>query len=139
MQPIILLGIVAVGAVALGSGFLFPTFNINVKNVGVGDADLSSPIDPDEGLVDVDIGIDPELNDNGTPELLTDDYFDNKVDECSWHIGLDDLAFGETDITEVICKITGVDAQGIPNGVAIAECNEYYAPSFDFITGDPLV
>ena len=131
MQPIILLAIVAVGAIALGSGFLFPTFDINVQNVGVGDADLASPIDPEEGVVDVDIDIDATFNDNATPELLTDDYFDNKVTECSWHIGVNDLAVGETDITEVICKITGVDGQGVPNGVAIAECNEYYGPTFD--------
>src|SRR3990172_523728 len=129
MQPIILLAIVAVGAVALGTGFLFPTFQINVQNVGVGDADLASPICP-SCIVDVDIDIDATPNDAGT-EILTDDYFDNKVTECSWHIGVNDLAVGETDITEVICKITGVDGQGVPNGVAIAECNEYYGPTFD--------
>ena len=130
MQPIILLGIIAVGAAALGTGFLAPEIaNVWVQNIGVGDADLFTPVNH----VAVDLDVAPIINQGPNPTILTDNYFDNKVVECSWHIGIDDLATNdmgtpddptddmtETDIEEVICKIT--DA----NDNAIAECSKLY-------------
>ena len=117
MQPLILLAIVAVGAVALGSGFLFPTFNVNVQNVGVGDADLASPI-AGTGIVDVDLDV---------TALDVGDHYNNQVTDCSWHVGTDDLNHPQTDdISKVICKITGVNAQGQPNHIAIGECFQTY-------------
>ncbi|MGI0056837.1 MAG: hypothetical protein ACREAK_05630 [Nitrosarchaeum sp.] len=121
MQPIILLAIVAVGAIAIGSGFLAPQIgNIIVQNIGVGDADLATPVD----TVRVDLDVAPILNIND-PNTPFDNYFDNKVVECSWHIGIEDLVNDETDINEVICKITDADNN------AIAECNVIYPTTID--------
>lgn len=121
MQPIILLGIVAAGAIAMSSGFLAPEIaNVWVQNLGVGNADLDTPVD--HVAVDLDVGptlVDPdEIPNNG------DEFWKNAVNECSWHIGIDDLntdgAMPETDIEEVICKITDIADN------AIAECGMEY-------------
>ena len=130
MQPIILLGIVAAGAIAMSSGFLAPAIeNIWVQSLGVGAADLASPVD--HVAVDLDVGpslVDPDAS------IVGDEYFKNAVLSCSWHIGTDDLAVVmdpdgqpnsgdeilEEDINEVICKITDADSK------AIAECGITY-------------
>ena len=126
MQPIILLAIVAVGAVAISSGFLAPEIeNIIVQNIGVGDADLATPVD----TVRVDLDVAPIINLGADLQDPNDNYFDNKVVECSWHIGTEDLVGDETDINEVICKITDIDNN------AIAECSTTYTPTFNPITG----
>lgn len=149
MQPIILLGIMAVGAAALSTGFLAPEIeNIWVQNIGVGEADLFQPVD--HVAVDLDVQAIENFGPNGQDDAADcapncDDYFDNKVVECSWHIGTDDLATNdmgtqdesddmtETDIEEVICKITD------ENGNAIAECGITYPQTVDDITGESLV
>src|SRR3972149_7247105 len=88
MKPIILLGIMAVIGIFASTGFLAPEIaNVWVQNIGVGDADLFTPVDH----VAVDLDVAPIIN-IGNPSIPNDNYFDNKVVECSWHIGVDDLA-----------------------------------------------
>ena len=161
MQPIILLGIIAVGAAALGTGFLAPQIGmVWVQTIGVGDADLFTPVD--HVAVDLDVAAIENLGANGIQDVngclpnttgptACDDTFDNKVVECSWHIGTDDLAINtmgtpdpsddktEVDIEEVICKITGMNAQGVPNHLAIAECSKLYPSLVDDVPTTPLV
>jgi len=153
MQPIILLGIIAAGAAALGTGFLAPQIDmIWVQTIGVGDADLFTPVN--HVAVDLDVNAVENLGLNGIQDIngcipnttgpnACDDTFDNKFVECSWHIGVNDLAINtmgttnpaddmqETDIQEVICKLTGMDAQGNPNHLAVAECNKNYPSNID--------
>ena len=93
MKPIILLGILAVVIVTFSSGFLFPTFDINVQNLGVGDADFESPIDN----AGVDLKIEAISFGEGQETI-----FKNKITSCSFHTG-DALEFG---LEAVICKIT---------------------------------
>jgi len=127
MQPLILLAIVAVGAVALGTGFLAPIIpNMTVQNIGVGDKDLLTPL----SNVKVDLDVEATLvnPDADTTNLPGDEFYKNAITECSWHIGLGDLANGETDIEEVICKITG-EATNDQDNVAIGECNKEYPES----------
>ena len=113
MKPIILLGILAAAVITLSSGYLFPTFQVNVQNLGVGDANLASPIEN----AGVDLNIEAISYGVGKETI-----FKNKITSCSFHTG-DAPEFG---LSAVICKITN------QNNEAIAEAR------LNFCDGDLL-
>lgn len=92
MQPLILLAIVGVAAVALGAGSLTNVINLTVQDFGVGDATINTPATAAD--VNFHIG-----------QLLTHTVLYNVVDECT--IAANDYL--ATDST-VFCKLT--DANG---------------------------
>jgi len=108
MQPIILLG-VAVAAVALiGTGFLadpWNQFDLWVQQLGWGENKLMAPI----SHATVDLEVKKIVNDNETPDLLADDYFDNVIQSCSFHSADDIPGIPEeaTPINDglIICKM----------------------------------
>ncbi len=118
MKPIILLALVGVAATATGVGFLNTEIMLNVQNLGVGSADLETPISDanvDLSIVAVD-GIDIEGN----------SVFKNIINACSFHYP-DNQNFpglnNNGDAT-VICKLT---QDG--NVVAEGQISGQFAPS----------
>jgi len=106
MKPIILLGIVAIGAIALGTGFLAPIIpNVTLQNLGVGDKDLETPINN----AGVDLDIQAVLVDDGNGGAL----YKNKFFSCSFHSGDSPLS-GPLDA--VICKLTNSEGLAVGEG-----------------------
>jgi hypothetical protein len=142
MQPIILLGVVAVAAALIGTGFLGTGGNIVlwVQSLGWGEQDLQAPI----SHAFIDLNLKKLANDNGTPvsdcepdddlcigEAKSDDYFDNVISSCSFHSD-DDIRSADTE-TElspgvIICKLTDdrdraiAEGRILLNGQADPEC-----------------
>ena len=119
MQPIVLLG-VAVAAVALiGTGFLndeaWNQFEMTLQSLGWGEEMLNSPI----SHAFVDLEIKKILNDNGSPNDPSDDYFDNVIQSCSFHadknIEAPPASFPATPLT------AGLDVQVFNDGVIICK------------------
>ncbi len=108
MQPIIVLGVAAVAVALVGTGFLqepWNEFTLFVQQLGWGEADVDSPI----SSATVDLQIKKKLNDNGTPNDPSDDFFENTIQFCSFHS--DDSippATGKTQVARglIICKLT---------------------------------
>jgi hypothetical protein len=129
MQPIILLGVVAVAAALIGTGFLGTGGNIAlwVQSLGWGEQDLQAPIS--HAFIDLNLKKIP--NNNGTPTDNSDDYFDNVISACSFH---SDQSIRSADTaTElspgvIICKLTDERDRAIAegrillNGLADPEC-----------------
>lgn len=89
MKPLILLGIVAVAAVALGTGSLTNVINLTVQDFGVGDETIISPVDN----ADVKFNIAQALGNQG--------FFKNYIKECIISSD-DDLLQGSL----IFCKLT---------------------------------
>jgi len=111
MQPIILIGLIAVAGAAMGTGFLMNTeIMLNVQNFGFGSESLFTPIS--------DANVDLELVALTTQDAMGDSIFLNVLD-CSFHypnnVNFGGLV-GATPST-VICKLTDI------NGNVIAEGN----------------
>ena len=84
MQPIIILGAAVVGIALLGTGFLGEPWNnitLFVQELGWGEENLMTPI----SHAYIDLELKKEINDNGTPENDSDDYFNNLIKACSFH------------------------------------------------------
>ena len=130
MQPIIILGAVAVAAALIGSGFLSTPNNIVlwVQSLGWGEQDLKAPI----SHAFIDLNLKKKANDNGTPESAcpkddqqcidqakSDDFFDNLISSCSFHSdkSIQSAAPTTTQLSSgvIICKLTD------PRDKAIAE------------------
>ena len=115
MQPIILLGVVAVAAALIGTGFLGEGGNIAlwVQSLGWGEQDLQAPI----SHAFIDLNLKKIANDNGTPEDNSDDYFDNVISACSFHSD-QDIISADDDISPglIICKLTDDRDKAIAEG-----------------------
>ena len=107
MQPIILLGVVAVAAALIGTGFLGEGGNIAlwVQSLGWGEQDLQAPI----SHAFIDLNLKKIANNAGTPDDNSDDYFDNVISSCSFH---SDQSIRSADPATalspgvIICKLT---------------------------------
>ena len=116
MQPIILLGVVAVAAALLGTGFLGQGGNIQLwlQSLGWGEQDLQAPI----SHAFIDLNLKKVKNDAGTPET-SDDYFDNIISSCSFHSDQDIVAAdAATKLSPgvIICKLTDDRDKAIAEG-----------------------
>lgn len=117
MQPIILLGVVAVAAALIGTGFLGTGGNIAlwVQSLGWGEQDLQAPI----SHAFIDLNLKKVANNAGTPTDNSDDYFDNIISSCSFH---SDQSIRSADpATElssglIICKLTDSRDKAIAEG-----------------------
>jgi hypothetical protein len=118
MQPIIILGAVAVAAALIGTGFLGTGGNIALvlQSLGWGEQDLQAPI----SHAFIDLNLKKVRNDAGTPEVNTDDYFDNIISSCSFHSDQDILASPEAnqELSSglIICKLTDERDKAIAEG-----------------------
>lgn len=117
MQPIILLGVVAVAAALIGTGFLGEGGNIAlwVQSLGWGEQDLQAPI----SHAFIDLNLKKIANNAGTPDDNSDDYFDNVISSCSFHSDQDirsaDPA-SELSPGLIICKLTDDRDKAIAEG-----------------------
>jgi len=107
MQPIIVLGVAAVAVALVGTGFLgepWNEFTLFVQQLGWGEADVDSPI----SSATVDLQIKKKLNDNGTPNDPSDDFFENTIQFCSFHSDDDIPPATGTQVAPglLICKLT---------------------------------
>jgi len=98
MQPLILLAIVGVAAVALGMGSLTNIIDLDVQDFGVGEETIDSPVDNAD--VNFHIG-----------QLSGEGVIYNVVDECS--ISADeDLGPGSLIFCKLTNSIGGIVAEG---------------------------
>ena len=108
MQPIILLGVVAVAAALIGTGFLAQGGNIAlwVQSLGWGEQDLQAPIS--HAFIDLNLKKVANPGPDGEPGT-GDEYFDNIISSCSFH---SDQSIRSADPTSelspglIICKLT---------------------------------
>ena len=108
MKPIILLGIMAVIGIFASTGFLAPEIaNVWVQNIGVGDADLESPLN--HAGVDLDVGPILGVDANGNP------IWKNKFVSCSFHAGVQDFITLQ-NLDKVICKLSDENGKDIAEG-----------------------
>src|SRR3990172_12496452 len=110
MQPILILGLVAAAAITMSSGFLLQdTIDVWLQGAGYGTANAVDPV----SHVSVDIDIDKQLNQGADLQLVTDNYWDNVITECSFHIEANEINdqnmnndLTDDGVEEVICKLT---------------------------------
>ena len=121
MQPIIILGAAVVGVALLGTGFLGEPWNnieLWVQELGWGERNLESPI----SHAYIDLELKKEINDNGTPEDRSDDYFNNVIKACSFHSDQSLDAFDSVlglSPALIICKLTNEEGLAIAEGRVI--------------------
>ena len=115
MKPIILLGIIALVGIFAGTGFLAPAIDmVWVQTIGVGDADLESPLHH----AAVDLKVEPTLGMGPDGETM---IFKNKFTKCSFHAGVEDFNTLQ-NLDKVICKLTDI------NNKVIAEAPLQFCP-----------
>ena len=108
MQPIIMLALVGVAAMAMSMGFLTNTFVLNVQTLGVAEEDLISPIKT--------ANVDLELTrlTAGPDGDATRTHYHNVIHQCSFHT-FTTLGTGST----IICKLTDLDDDVIAEGKVV--------------------
>ena len=124
MQPIIILGAAVVGVALLGTGFLGEPWNnieLWVQELGWGEENLMTPI----SHAYIDLELKKEINDNGTPEDDSDDFFNNIIKACSFHSddSLDAAAGEGLNLSPalIICKLTNEEGLAIAEGKIILD------------------
>jgi len=105
MQPLIILALIGVAAVAMSTGFLSTQFAITAQNLGVAETDLVSPINT--ATIDLELA---KLTDAAHTGVLHT-HFHNVIDKCSFHSPTT-LGIGST----IICKLTDLDDDVIAEG-----------------------
>ena len=109
MQPLIILALVGVAGMAMGTGFLTNTFNLNVQDLGVAETNLASPIDA--ATIDLVLSkVKNSLHDGGAAVT----HFHNVIKQCSFH-SPSGLGAGST----IICKLTDADDNVIAEGKTV--------------------
>jgi hypothetical protein len=130
MQPILIVALIGVAAAATGVGFLNGnTIMLNVQSLGVGSADLESPI----SNANVDLSIDAVEGVGPDGETI----FFNVIDVCSFHYdafaGFTGLLSADDDAT-VICKLTDMNHNVVAEGSitgSFAASQTYFIPITD--------
>ena len=113
MQPILIVALIGVAAAATGMGFLANnSIMLNVQTLGVGQADLSSPISD----ANIDLSISQEEGVGPDGETI----FFNVIDVCSFHYdeqpqGFQGLQSPNNDAV-VICKLTDMNGNVVAEG-----------------------
>ncbi len=127
MQPILMLAIVGVAAVALGTGFLNNNIELWIQEFGVGSGNIETPVDH----ITIDFRIVQQ-------EIATTGIFENVIDACLFTLDSDvgDSAVANPQ-TELTCKLTGHDENWVSDGLIIAE-GTICANSFP-TSGNPYV
>lgn len=119
MQPILILAIVGVAAIALGTGFLNNDIKLWIQDFGVGAGNIE--LELDHAVIDFNI---VQLPDDSTG------FYKNRINECivtpEDTIGtltpMQGQDFNNLKVSEVTCKITGKDpVTWNPNGKVITE------------------
>ena len=109
MQPIIIIAIVAVGAVAISMGSLGTNIMLNVQEFGVGMEELQTPIS--------DASIDFKISAIGAVDRNGDPAFKNVITDCSFH-SFENIP----NRASIACKLSkdgAIKAEGVlflPNG-----------------------
>jgi len=103
MQPIVLLAIVGIAGGAMSVGFLGNTINLDVQQLGVGDATLTTPITQ----ADIEFSIDRQ---SGMIGETTETH--NVISAC--HITPNDTI---PWFSHVFCKLTDVNGNVVAGGV----------------------
>ena len=131
MQPILLVAIVGVAAVALGTGFLNNDIELWIQQFGVGSGDISSPTDH----AYVDFTIEQKPN----PNINFPNTFVNVIDTC---IVTPQDNVGDPDSTvkpsEITCKLTDINGNIIAEGTVSGNFFLGGVPVTVPITIDPL-
>ena len=112
MQPLLMLAIAGVAAVALGTGFLNNDIELWIQDFGVGAGNIELPAD--HAIIDFNI-----------VKVADGDFFKNVINKCFVTLNAD---VGDPDSdskdSSITCKITGkslVQGKWVPNGKVIAE------------------
>ena len=120
MQPIIMLGIVGVAAIAMSMGFLMPEIpDFNLQGVAINERSFSTPIttanvDIEISKVSTETYRSVEAN-TGHGSFTTNTQktvFMNLIKECSFHTPSSGLGTGST----VICKLSDANGDIIAEG-----------------------
>ncbi len=109
MQPILIVALIGVAAAATGMGFLASNpIMLNVQTLGVGQADLASPIS--DANIDLSIEVVEGVDENGNT------IFKNVISVCSFHYETTQGFQGLTGDSTVICKLTDMNGNVVAEG-----------------------
>ena len=125
MQPLIMITLLGVAAAALGTGFLSTNFDLTVQQLGVQEADLTSPVKTvavDLELFKTKVG--PHIDLGGIGGTAPQTHFHNIIKDCSFH-SFTTLNPGTT----IICKLTDDDNDVIAEGKVILTTTETFSGS----------
>ena len=110
MQPILMLAIAGVAAIALGTGFLNNDIELWIQDFGVGAGDIE--LTADHAIIDFNI----------IQQLITgeEDLYENVIDYClvtlNAQVGVLDTTPNSKE-SEITCKITGKERDAAGNWV----------------------
>ena len=112
LQPILIIALVGLAAAATGIGVLNSnTIMLNVQSLGVGSADLESPIS--DANVDFSISAVEGVDEDGNT------IFTNVITFCSFHYPGDDPFQGlNSPTSRVICKLTDMNGNVVADRIA---------------------
>src|SRR3990172_5872588 len=127
MQPIIMLALVGVAAMAMSMRFLTNTFVLNVQTLGVAEEDLISPIK----TANVDLELTRLVA--GPDGDSTRTHYHNVIHQCSFHT-FTTLGTCST----IICKLTDLDDDVIAEGKVVLARTLTGSSDYMFIPIDNL-
>jgi len=115
MQPIIVIAIVGVAAIALGTGFLNNDIELWIQDFGVGAGDIELPAD--HAIIDFNIA---QFQDE------TSGFYKNRINKCIVTLNADvGTTTNQQKQSEITCKITGKEknaaGQWVPNHKVLSE------------------
>ena len=129
MQPILVVAIVGVVAVAMGTGFLANPIDLSmVQMLGVGETDFNSPID--KANVDLDVvGIEGLILQNGKSLKV----FKNVIKNCIIESNDKTLLKG----SKVFCKLTDENDNVVIEGMTLLQMDKMAFETFAVPIDDP--
>jgi len=120
--------LLGVAAAALGTGFLSTSFNLTTQQLGVQEADLTSPVNTvavDLELLKTQVSSHVDLG--GLGGAAPQSHFHNIIDKCSFHAFTTLLAN-----TTIICKLTDDSSDVIAEGQVLLTTKGYKSSSGGF-------
>ncbi len=130
MQPIVVLAVVGVVAIAMGTGFLANPIDLSmVQMLGVGETDFSSPID--KANVDLDIvAFQGQILQNGKTLKVIKNIIQNCI------IASNDKTIEK--FSKVFCKLTDENDNVVIEGMTVLQMDKMAGETFAVPINDPF-
>jgi len=129
MQPVVVLAIVGVVAIAMGTGFLANPIDLSmVQMLGVGATDFVSPIDKMNVDLDV-VGIEGQILQNGKSLRV----IKNVIQNCILESNDKTLLMG----SKIFCKLTDENDNILIEGMTVLQMDKIAGETFAVPINDP--